>query len=247
MPAKVYAVAAGRRTGVFPEWSGPDGAQAQVDRYPGARHRSFPTEEEARTWLAQQPLHVSRSSASIASVAAAPPAGASSPQTAAPVVLNEAPEVTVHLACLSGVPESGTVAYGALLLHRDNEVLLSGVHCATTPNRQELRALAEALEYLKCPCRVIVSARDNYASPRIADGRVARWRVALWSDDLGGPVQHADLWARIAPHLDRHTVRFVAAGAGPPPRLDAALESALASAAIAQDDAQPPWQADPPE
>lgn len=45
---KFYAVARGRKTGVFREWVH---AEAQVLGYPGSKHKSFPTNEAAEMWL----------------------------------------------------------------------------------------------------------------------------------------------------------------------------------------------------
>ena len=47
-PKKYYAVAVGKVRGVFNTW--PE-AQAQVSGFPGAKHKSFPTEAEARAFL----------------------------------------------------------------------------------------------------------------------------------------------------------------------------------------------------
>ncbi len=44
MAKKYYVVWSGRRTGIFTEWSE---AQPLVDKFPGARYKSFPTREEA--------------------------------------------------------------------------------------------------------------------------------------------------------------------------------------------------------
>ena len=44
MAKKFYVVWAGRRTGVFPDWAT---TQLQVDKFPGARFKSFPSRAEA--------------------------------------------------------------------------------------------------------------------------------------------------------------------------------------------------------
>lgn len=57
---KFYAVAKGRVPGIYTTW---DNCKAQVDKYPGAIYKSFPTEEEARDYLSDNsgnkdlPLH----------------------------------------------------------------------------------------------------------------------------------------------------------------------------------------------
>ena len=49
MKKKVYAVAVGRRAGLFTDWPT---AEAQVKGFAGAKYQSFPSEQEARAWLA---------------------------------------------------------------------------------------------------------------------------------------------------------------------------------------------------
>jgi ribonuclease HI len=49
---KFYAVAIGRQTGIYTSWSGPQGAQQQVNGFQGARYKGFATYDEAKTWLA---------------------------------------------------------------------------------------------------------------------------------------------------------------------------------------------------
>ncbi|KAF2728187.1 ribonuclease H-like protein, partial [Polyplosphaeria fusca] len=50
-PQKFYAVARGRVPGIYTSW---DAAKAQVTKYQGNRHRSFPTRVEAEGWLATE-------------------------------------------------------------------------------------------------------------------------------------------------------------------------------------------------
>lgn len=42
MPRKIYAVRAGRKPGIYNEWFGPDGAEAQVKGVSGAAYKGFP-------------------------------------------------------------------------------------------------------------------------------------------------------------------------------------------------------------
>jgi ribosomal protein S9 len=54
MAKQFHAVARGRRTGIFCEWDGPDGAHAQVYRFSGKCHEGFSTYWEAEEWLCQR-------------------------------------------------------------------------------------------------------------------------------------------------------------------------------------------------
>jgi ribonuclease HI len=51
---KAYAVAAGRKVGIFSEWFGPDGAEAQVRGVAHARFKGFTSYAEAENWLHEQ-------------------------------------------------------------------------------------------------------------------------------------------------------------------------------------------------
>ncbi len=48
---KFYAVARGRRPGIYTSWAGPGGALEQIEGYSGALYRGFRTREEAERWL----------------------------------------------------------------------------------------------------------------------------------------------------------------------------------------------------
>ena len=41
----------GREPGIFRDWYGKDGAQAQINGFPSARHKSFTTKTEAQDFL----------------------------------------------------------------------------------------------------------------------------------------------------------------------------------------------------
>jgi len=45
---KFYAIAVGRQTGVFTDWAS---AEKQVKGFAGAKYKSFPSEQEARSWM----------------------------------------------------------------------------------------------------------------------------------------------------------------------------------------------------
>lgn len=55
MASKYYAVRKGRKTGIFRTW---EDCKAQVIKYEGAEYKSFPTEEEARTYMGAVKEHV---------------------------------------------------------------------------------------------------------------------------------------------------------------------------------------------
>ena len=50
---KVYAVAAGRKVGIFTTWFGPGGAEEQIRGFAGARFKGFTVRADAEAWLTQ--------------------------------------------------------------------------------------------------------------------------------------------------------------------------------------------------
>lgn len=279
MAKKVYAVAAGYKTGLFDAWDGADGARAQVDGFRGARYRSFPTVEAALQWLSEQPnaptpvvtsrpvvqaslpLTPVQPTPSVAAERNAPEALTAAAQNAAAVptaatagspastavkeVPADAPQIAVHLYSEAAGP-LGPGAYAALVLHGEREVVFSGAHDETTANRQHLRGLAAALTFLKCPCHVTVYTASGYAAERVGE-RLTYWQRHYWNTESGDPVQHADLWMRLAALLDQHRVTFASADSALANRLRELAQAAIAVTPHIQDFAQPPWQAAAPE
>ncbi|MFN3372514.1 MAG: ribonuclease H family protein, partial [Chloroflexus sp.] len=50
-----YLVVRGRQPGLYRQWHGADGAQAQVDGFPNALYKRFATLAAAREWVATLP------------------------------------------------------------------------------------------------------------------------------------------------------------------------------------------------
>jgi ribonuclease HI len=67
-------------------------------------------------------------------------------------------------------PNPGAGAWAAILRHGNTIKTLSGVNAATTNNRMELTAIAEALEALKKPCRVKLRTDSQIAVHAICVG-----------------------------------------------------------------------------
>lgn len=51
MGYKFYAVAKGRKPGVYDSWYGLNGAKKQIDGFSGAHHRRFRSREDAESWI----------------------------------------------------------------------------------------------------------------------------------------------------------------------------------------------------
>jgi len=104
-------------------------------------------------------------------------------------------------------PNPGRGGWGAILRFRGVERELSGGERATTNNRMELTAAAEALEALKRPCRVTLHTDSEY----VKNG-VTRWHEGWvrknWRNSTGDPVKNVDLWQRVLAAAAKHHVEW---------------------------------------
>ena len=107
---------------------------------------------------------------------------------------------------------------------------LSGAEPATTNNRMELTAAAEALESLKRPCQVVLHTDSQY----LKDG-ITRWTTGWvrknWRTASGDPVKNMDLWRRVLDAAKPHQIdwRWVRGHDGNPmnERVDVLATAAL--------------------
>jgi ribonuclease HI len=112
-------------------------------------------------------------------------------------------EIFTDGAC-SGNPGAG--GYGAILRYKGVTKEVSGGDPNTTNNRMELLAVIEALTLLKEPCHVTLTTDSKYVADSIQKGWLRSWAVHGWKN---GKVKNIDLWQRLLPLLDVHTVDVV--------------------------------------
>ena len=119
-------------------------------------------------------------------------------------------EVTIYTdgAC-SGNPGPG--GWGALLQYGQPPVEreLSGHETATTNNRMELAAAAEALEALNAPCRVRLHSDSAYLVNAFNDRWLDGWQRRGWKKADKKPVLNRDLWERLLAQNERHEITWV--------------------------------------
>ena len=104
-------------------------------------------------------------------------------------------------------PNPGPGGWAALLILGDTHTELSGGDKNTTNNQMEMTAAIEALEALKMPCAVILYTDSTYLKNGITQW-MANWIRNGWKTASKKPVKNKDLWTRLMPLLDKHTVRF---------------------------------------
>jgi len=105
----------------------------------------------------------------------------------------------------SGNPGPG--GWGAILMYGDAKKELCGGEEMTTNNRMELVSVISALEALREPCNVELFTDSQYVSNAINLGWLKSWQKMGWKRK-GGDVKNPDLWIKLVPLLEKHSVTF---------------------------------------
>ena len=104
-------------------------------------------------------------------------------------------------------PNPGPGGWAAVLRFGATERELSGGEKATTNNRMELTAAADALESLTRPCHVVLHTDSEY----LRNG-ITRWHTGWvrknWRTASGDPVANMDLWQRVLAAAKPHSIEW---------------------------------------
>jgi len=194
---KYYAVVKGRKTGIYENWEGPDGARAQVISFPGAVYKGHHTRAEAEEWIAQNKEGY-----------AAVPKEKKTVNSRAVSDADDSGKVIVYTdgGC-SGNPGPG--GYGAVILKDGKREELSGGFRRTTNNRMELLACIFALERLKGDIPVRLYSDSSYVVNGITKGWAKKWQKNGWFRTGSEKAENVDLWSRLLDLCDRFAVEFV--------------------------------------
>jgi ribonuclease HI len=213
---KSYAIYKGRKAGIYDEWFGAHGGEAQIKGFPGAVYKGFASRGEAEAWLNK----MSSTTAGKLQQELFPPVeetkapGKSSrrakPVTEVPVHhrTNEtAGEVVIYCdgGC-SGNPGPG--GYGVVVLEGGSRRELAGGFARTTNNRMELTACITGLDALERPSSVTVYSDSSYVVNGIEKGWARRWKKNDWMRNKDEIAENSDLWSRLLDLCEKHTVRF---------------------------------------
>lgn len=201
---KYYSVARGRKTGIFAAWYGPDGAEAQIKGFAGARYKGFPTEEEAREWLDSM-TDEGRSSKRTETGKKSSKAEASVP---ARELVPKAGKILIYTdgGCSYNPGPGG---YGLVILKGRARKELSGGFRLTTNNRMELTACIEGLKAFKTASSVTVCSDSKYVVDAVSKGWARKWRKNKWMRTKTDAAENYDLWEQLLDLCDRHRVEFV--------------------------------------
>ena len=189
-----YAVARGRKPGVYQSWEGADGAKAQVFSFSGALYKGHYTLEEAEEWL-----HENKGAGN---------STGSQKLSKAQAVLEDSQKVIIYTdgGC-SGNPGPG--GYGAVILFNGHRKELSGGYRLTTNNRMEMIACIKAIESLEPGCGVRLYSDSSYVVNGITKGWAGKWRKNGWIRSGSEKAQNIDLWSKLLDVCERIDVEFV--------------------------------------
>lgn len=107
----------------------------------------------------------------------------------------------------SGNPGPG--GWAAILLAKGAEKIISGYDQATTNNRMELTAAAEALSMLHKPCDVSLYSDSAYLVSAFNQKWLDNWQNNGWKNSAGQPVSNPDLWQRLLALSKMHSISWI--------------------------------------
>ncbi len=197
---KFYAVARGRKTGIFRSW--PE-AERQVKGFAGARFKSFKTEQEALAFL-KDPSYTNSASSTENFDCAQRGKKTKGPQSAN----CDYPENAVMVYTDGGaIGNPGPGGYGVVF---ETGETFSGGFNLTTNNRMELLAVIVALEALDGETRPICLHSDSrYVVNGITKNWAKAWKRRGWKKSDGTPAMNPDLWQRLLDLLPGLDIRFI--------------------------------------
>jgi ribonuclease HI len=200
---KYYAVAVGRQPGIYTQWFGDTGAQAQITGFKGARYKGFPTVEDAQAFLRQW--------RSLPQKRTTPTRKTDGPSTAERVADSQSTFVGRRVIYTDGssLGNPGPGGYGVVIPSSEGDREFSGGFRNTTNNRMELLACIVGLEQLNTPSVVVLYSDSRYVVDGITKGWAKRWQRNNWRKTSGDKALNIDLWERLLDLCERHDVDFI--------------------------------------
>lgn len=193
---KFYAVAKGRKPGIYTTWPS---AEAQVKGFPGAIYKGFGSRSEAEAFM-KAPGYAGRTAAS-----------GNSRQRRSSSARHEvrSGEAVIIYTDGGSINNPGPGGYGIVQIYQDQQKERSGGFRLTTNNRMELMACIVALrelEYRDQP--VIIHSDSSYVVNGIAKGWASGWRRRGWRKSDNTPALNPDLWSELLDLTEELDVTF---------------------------------------
>jgi ribonuclease HI len=191
---KFYAVAIGKRPGIYTEWYGNSGAEVQVRGFSGAIFQGFTTKEEADEFLKK---NVGKKPKTKSKATYRKKSKISIKADFKPTKTNlKGNSITIYTdgGCINNPGPGG---YGVVIITGKNTKELSGGYRLTTNNRMELKACIVALSYLKKSSSVVLYSDSKYVVNGIEKGWAERWRANNWMRNKTEKAINPDLWEQL--------------------------------------------------
>ena len=192
-PKKFYAVAKGRKTGIYDNW--PE-AKSQIDGFTGAVYKGFLSKKEAEEWLKNPVLKRIPFSA----IPSENAGGDSKPKDG---------EITIYTdGGSSGNPGPG--GYGVVIINEGKKKELTGGFRLTTNNRMELMGVIIALRNIESGDKPITLYTDSsYVVNSITKGWAEKWRKNNWIKSDKQPAINSDLWEELLDLIKSLNIKFM--------------------------------------
>jgi ribonuclease HI len=101
----------------------------------------------------------------------------------------------------------GPGGWAAVLAYGQHRREISGGELATTNNRMEILAAAEALACLKEPCEVAFYTDSQYLRKGITEW-IQMWKARGWVTKSKQPVKNDELWRRLSTAAEPHHITW---------------------------------------
>ena len=179
---RFYAVAIGRKPGIYQKWEGEDGAASQVRDFPGARYKGFATLDDAQNWLNG---------------------------TTSQTTQDSTPDSIVRLySDGSCIVNPGPGGYGVIIKSGRHRKEFSAGFRLTTNNRMELHACIAGLQTLRGHQTVEIYSDSAYLVNGMTKGWAARWQANGWMRSGHEKAENSDLWEELLKLSQQHTLTF---------------------------------------
>lgn len=199
MKKKFYAVAVGNTPGIYTQWYGDNGAEAQVKGVAGAVFKGFSTREAAEDFIrknvAQKPSLKLKAGPQKSK---AKPKSMTTPKDGSIVIYTDG-------GCLNNPGPGG---FGVVIKNGKKTDEISGGYRLTTNNRMELMACIVGLGSLKKRSSVILFSDSKYVVDGITKGWAKRWQANGWMKNKREAAVNPDLWQKLLLLCEKHDVQF---------------------------------------
>ncbi len=194
---KYYAVAVGKKPGIYKAWYGDDGAEIQVKGFPKARFKGFHSFSEAKTFLKGIPTR--QPELKVGKETKKKKTSGNRMKKGGIILFTDG----------SALGNPGPGGYGVVIEDGEKRRELSGGFRLTTNNRMELLACIEGLKALKKKSVVTLYSDSRYVINGIVKGWAKKWKKNRWMKSNKEPALNSDLWEALLEVLGELDVEFV--------------------------------------